>query len=406
VRSHVTSAGAELEVLGFGATGYAADVLKVAQAHLHNLLFRHHQPMGKRGPLHYLFFPIITHLQNPLRRTGDNASCPLVAGTPEVVKAAFTKEIDFFGQRGIEYVNTPVTFDEPNLLSERMFEAWRERLGVTRDECVHAHRQGLAALAAFDRDLQEKGRAVLGAVEAEHRLALLVLGRPYHSDPGLNHGIPEEFQALGYPILSVRSLPRDPEFLSRFFPEEIARGQDPLDIADVWPENYSANSAQKVWAAKLGARHPNIALLDFSSFKCGHDAPTYGLIDAIVAAAGAPYAALHDLDANKPGSSLKIRVKTYHHTLELRQEALEDAARRERELALSLAQKRLELLARRQAELEGRAVHGPALAAQTESLAASAAAQRPPERPGRGGAPAGIALHRRPAAQAEAKEVA
>ena len=36
-----------------------------------------------------------------------------------------------------------------------------------------------------------------------------MLGRPYHSDPGLNHGIPEEFQVLGYPILSMRSIPKD-----------------------------------------------------------------------------------------------------------------------------------------------------------------------------------------------------
>jgi predicted nucleotide-binding protein (sugar kinase/HSP70/actin superfamily) len=35
-----------------------------------------------------------------------------------------------------------------------------------------------------------------------------MLGRPYHNDPGLNHSVLEEFQALGYPILSMRSLPR------------------------------------------------------------------------------------------------------------------------------------------------------------------------------------------------------
>ena len=46
-----------------------------------------------------------------------------------------------------------------------------------------------------------------------------------------------------------------------------------MDIRDVWPENYSANSAQKVWAARFAARHPNLAMLDLSSFKCGHDAP-------------------------------------------------------------------------------------------------------------------------------------
>ena len=45
----------------------------------------------------------------------------------------------------------------------------------------------LKALEAFERDLQNKGRAILDTVESENRIALLVVGRPYHSDPGLNH---------------------------------------------------------------------------------------------------------------------------------------------------------------------------------------------------------------------------
>ena len=64
-----------------------------------------------------------------------------------------------------------------------------------------------------------------------------------------------------------------------------------------------------VWAAKFAARHPNLAVLDLSSFKCGHDAPTYGLIDAIIRGGRKPYMALHDLDANKPAGSLKIRPR-------------------------------------------------------------------------------------------------
>src|SRR5438105_12342070 len=127
-----------------------------------------------------------------------------------------------------------------------------------------------------------------------------------------------------------------------------------MDIGDVWPENYSANSAHKVWAVKFAARHPNVALLDLSSFKCGHDAPTYGLVESIVSSAGTPYAALHDIDANKPGGSLKIRVKTYNHSLKLRQEALEDGARKQESLRMSVEQKRLELLERKKTMLAER----------------------------------------------------
>lgn len=309
---------------------------KVAQAHIHNLLFH-------KGKLDFILFPCITHLPARLENVMDTTSCPIVAGAPEVMKAAFTKEVDFFASHGCKYLAPAVTFVEAAYMEKQLWECFGPLLGITRDEHGHAVRQGLKALEMFEADLEEKGRAILDQVEEDNQVALVMLGRPYHSDPGLNHAILDEFQALGYPILSVRSLPKDKAWLGRYFKS----GENPLDITDVWPENYSANSAQKVWAAKVASRHPHLAVLDLSSFKCGHDAPTYGLIDGIIGAAGTPYQALHDLDANKPGGSMKIRVKTFHHTLKLYQEELEDVAGKKRELKRRLEEKRLELLLQR-----------------------------------------------------------
>jgi predicted CoA-substrate-specific enzyme activase len=344
---------------------------KVVQAHIHELLFHKHQP-DRRAPLHYIFFPILTHLPSFVADTVDNTSCPIVAGTPDVVKAAFTKEMDFFAQREIEYLAPALTFAEPILLARRMFETWGARLGVTEDESDHACREGWNALAAFDHDVQEKGRAILETVEAEDRIAILVLGRPYHSDPGLNHGIPEEFQARGYPILSVRSVPKEREYLDRYYRDELERGviTSPLQLGHVWPENYSANSAQKVWGANFAAHHPNVAVLDLSSFKCGHDAPTYGMIDSVLQTAKTPAAALHDLDANKPGGSILIRVKTYAHSLRLQQERLEELGARKRELARAIDEKRLALLQLKESQLAGFGRRDAAVAEQIATLTA------------------------------------
>jgi predicted nucleotide-binding protein (sugar kinase/HSP70/actin superfamily) len=201
--------------------------------------------------------------------------------------------------------------------------------------------------------MERKGKEILDQVKAENRVALVMLGRPYHNDPGLNHSVLEEFQALGYPILSMRSIPKNREFLDPLFAEDLAKGviESPLDVTDVWPENYSTNSVQKVWAAKFASRHPNIACLDLSSFKCGHDAPTYGLIDSVIASAGKAYSALHDIDANKPSGSIKIRVKTYAHTLMLLREKLEDQAQKKVELDRAMVAKKLELMTMLQQKL-------------------------------------------------------
>jgi predicted CoA-substrate-specific enzyme activase len=342
---------------------------KVAQAHIHSLLFHEHAPEDKR-PLKYIFFPILTHVNNFVVDTMDNASCPIVAGAPDVMKAAFTKEVDFFATRGIEFLDPSLSFVEPTLMARRMFETFGPRLGITEDENDFACREAWNALKQFDKDVESKGRAILETVESEDRVAILMIGRPYHSDPGLNHGIPEEFQILGYPILSVRSIPKDREYLDRYYRDELQKGiiKSPLEVNHVWPENYSVNSAQKVWAASFAAHHPNVVVLDLSSFKCGHDAPTFGLIDAIIEKSKTPYAALHDIDANKPSGSIKIRVKTYAHALKLHEERLEDAGRRNRELLYALDQKRVELLLLRKAQLDARSQSDPAIEAQLSEL--------------------------------------
>jgi predicted nucleotide-binding protein (sugar kinase/HSP70/actin superfamily) len=264
--------------------------------------------------------------------------------------------VDFFAARGVEYVDAAVTLTEPNYFARQMFETWGERLGITEDENDWACRQGFAALRALDDDLQRRGLEILQQLEEESKVGVLLLGRPYHLDPGLNHGVLDEFQALGYPVLSIRSIPKDPQWLARFFKEDLERGfiTSPLDVSDVWPENYSANSVQKVWAAKFAARHPNVVVLDLSSFKCGHDAPTYGLIDNIITSSHTPYSALHDIDANKPAGSIKIRVKTYAHTLALHEERLQDLAAKRTELQRRVAEKRHQLMRERQQALSER----------------------------------------------------
>ncbi len=319
---------------------------KVAQAHIHNILFRKH---SEEKPITYIFFPILTHVESYIEHVVDTACCPIVSGTPEVIKAAFTKENDFFAERGITYFDPALTMNEPNLFKKQMFEAFAPLLDITEDESDFALQQGLKALDFVDRDLQTRGRELLDMAENEGQILLLMIGRPYHLDPGLNHSVLDEFQVLGYPVLSMRSIPKDLEYLNQFYKNDLEEGviESPLEVRDVWVENYSANSAQKVWAAKFASRHPNVAILDLSSFKCGHDAPTYGIIDKMVGTSGTAYSALHDIDANKPGGSIKIRVKTYRHTLSMREEALEDLMNKEKLLQKRLAEKRIELTQRK-----------------------------------------------------------
>ena len=342
---------------------------KVGQAHIHNLLFHHH---SDEKPLNYIFFPTLTHIPSFVKNAMDYTSCPIVSGAPNVLKAAFTKEVDFFAQRNIGYLDPACTLLEPHLLRRQLFECFRDLLNITEDESDFAVDQAFAALHRLDVEMESRGRSVLDQVEKDDRIAILLLGRPYHLDPGLNHSVLEEFQVLGYPVLSIRSVPKDESYLTKYFADDLKQGviKSPLEISDVWPENYSSNSAMKVWGAKFAARHPNVVVLDLSSFKCGHDAPTYGIIDSIISAAGTPYSALHDIDANKPGGSIKIRVKTYAHSLSLHKERLEDVRNEKNDLLFQIDQKRLGLLNLKRQHLAEQSKQDEALEKQIADITA------------------------------------
>lgn len=287
---------------------------KVGIPHVHNLLYVHH----KKKPLDIIFFPMIDSLTTDLYGTQGSRACPTVTTTPEAVKAAFTKEGDLFKEMGVQYFSTFVCLVEPQLFARQMYEQFKDILGLSEEENARAVEEGYKALDYYNNViLRGTAREVLNTLVAEQRLGIVLLGRPYHHDPGINHEILEEFQKQGYPVFAQDALPIDPDILEQLFGEEVQAGliKDPMDISDVWKNSYSENTSRKIWAAKYIARHPNLVALELSSFKCGHDAPIYTVVEEIVENSGTPYFCFKDIDENKPSGSIKIRVETITYFL-------------------------------------------------------------------------------------------
>ena len=260
---------------------------KIGIAHVHNLI----AIKGARKQFNVIFFPMIDVMTTPLvNLTGSNA-CPTVTATPETVKAAYTKETDVFADHGITYIDPIVNLADRKLFEHQMFVAWQPILGLTEEENGRAIAAGYQAQQDYEASIRKRAREVLDELEREDRIGIVMLGRPYHHDPGLNHEILEEFQKLGYPIFSQSTLPLDEDLLDRLFGEEVRAGaiNSPLEIQDVWKNSYSCSTNHKIWAAKFTARHPNLVALEISSFKCGHDAPIYGVIEGIIEKSGTPY---------------------------------------------------------------------------------------------------------------------
>jgi predicted CoA-substrate-specific enzyme activase len=323
---------------------------KIGIAHVYNLLAVKHS----KKPLHAIWFPMYDVLHTPLvNLTGSNA-CPTVTATPNAVKAAFTKESDLFAENGIAYLDPILNLQDGKICAEQMYRAWAPMLGLSREENDRAIEVGFQALADCENEIRRQARGTLDQLEREDRIGIVMLGRVYHHDPGLNHEIMEEFQKLGYPVFSQSTLPFDEDLLERLFGDEVRAGviTHPLDISDVWKNRYSTSTNHKVWAAKFTARHPNLVALEVSSFKCGHDAPIYGVIEGIIERSGTPYFSFKDLDENKPSGSIRIRVETIDYFLRRYRDDIAERKRKEMEIEKEIAKFERSLRAKEQDRYE------------------------------------------------------
>jgi predicted CoA-substrate-specific enzyme activase len=293
---------------------------KVVIAHIHNLIYKHH----RRSPLNYIFLPMFDVIESHLVNTLGTNACPTVIAAPQTARAAFTKETDIFAQHAITYLTPILNMVDRRLLARQLLETWGDALGLSAEENERAIELSFAAEHNWWAKIRSEARKVIDLLEREQRLGIVMLGRPYHHDPGLNHDIFEEFQKLRYPILSQSTLPLDEDLLDRLFGDEVRAGtiSHPLDITDVWKHPFSASSSHKIWAAKFVARHPNLIGVEISNFKCGHDAMVYQVIENIIECAGRPYFTFKDVDENKASGSIKIRVETIDYFLRRYREEL------------------------------------------------------------------------------------
>lgn len=282
---------------------------KLALAHVDDLL---------RGePLDWILMPILVSLPPETEGSVASSACPCAQATPAVIRAAFTREGDAFAARGVRYLTPVLHPAEPELLERELSRLWGPLLGVDGQENARAVAAGWRALDRATARLRAEALVEIRRLERERSVGIVALGRPYHDDPGLNHGIFRELHRRGYPILTAHALPRERDFLEGLLAADLAAGRirGTGDIGDIWRNSFCANSNEKIWAARIVARHPNLVALDVSSFRCGHDAPIYGAVESLLEETGTPYFTFHDIDENRPAGAIRLRVETIDYFL-------------------------------------------------------------------------------------------
>ena len=167
------------------------------------------------------------------------------------------------------------------------------------EEFDHVLEKALAAQRAFfDAVAQANGKVIDWLAEDAQRHAIVVAGRPYHTDPRLMRGIDTMLTKLGFAILCPTS-------------------------SDAWATRRPHDPNCPPWKpgkhlarlARFAAENPQVDLVCLQSFGCGYDALSLEDARDILEAAGKPFTALK-IDDLSDKAHLNIRLRTLAEGIE------------------------------------------------------------------------------------------
>ncbi len=248
-----------------------------------------------------LLMPAITHAKIAVRGTTDTASCPIVAACGHAALSALGRDGDLLERRGIRALTPELTLTDRGRLEAQLLGTFGPLLGIDEERNARALEAGLAAQRRFHADCQRLGERTLAQARGDGRAVAVILARPYHADPGVQHGISTELAARGVPVLSIASLP--------------IGDQAGLDLSDLLPEATNSGCAEKTWAARLIRDDPHLLAVDLSSFRCGQDASIMSTLSELLDDLDKPMLRMHDLDEDRPGASFRVRLETFAHSV-------------------------------------------------------------------------------------------
>ncbi len=232
-----------------------------------------------------IFYPCMTWNLDEGR--GDNCyNCPVVAYYPELLQANVSRlaEVDFM----MPYFE----LSDHKAFTKQAVRFFHERFPqLHKKDIAAAAETGYTALRAYYECVHAEGRkAIAYADENGLELAVLV-GRPYHVDPEINHGINRLISSYGMVIVTedaVWDLAESPE----------------VHVLNQWTYHSRMYSA-----ANYVVHKDNAQLIQLVSFGCGIDAITTDEIRAIVEGGGKIYTQLKIDEINNLGAA-KIRVRS------------------------------------------------------------------------------------------------
>ena len=260
---------------------------KLVHSHIHNL---------QEKKVDRIFMPFVVFEK---QRDGYNSyNCPIVTGYSEVVKGV---------QGDAVPIDSPaITFKDKKLLQEQCKEYLAD-LGISPSVISRSFEKALRAQSAYETEAMCLNERVFAKARETGALAILLAGRPYHTDPLIQHGVGDMLAGMGIYVLT----------------DDIVRGQqlagDDAHFVEQWAYPTRILDAAR-WCA---AQDYKVQFVEMTSFGCGPDAFLVDEVRSLLMRHGKSLTLLKLDDINNIGS-MKLRARSLLESLKLLPESREE----------------------------------------------------------------------------------
>lgn len=242
-----------------------------------------------------IFMPMMIKIPAENKSTSGVHVCAVIQGYPLVIKESDEPQSKY---------NIP--FDHPichwynnNLRNKQIIDFIKLTFGLPDTAIKQAIKEGDKAIIKFNNILKTEGEKVIKSLEDTDKFAVILAGRPYHTDELVNHNLSSHFTKLGIPVLTIDSIPKIHE----------------TDLTKVRADTVNPFHIRMYSAAIYGARHPKLEVVQIVSFGCGHDAIITDEMIRLMEELSNKQLLVLKLDEGEAKGPLNIRVKSFVETI-------------------------------------------------------------------------------------------
>ncbi len=243
-----------------------------------------------------IFYPCIVYERDKQPDAPNKFNCPMVVSYPEVISA----NMDTIHQNGVRFLSPFLPYDDKKRLKQRLCQELQS-MGIGKDEIEPAVDAAWEEDKRFKKAIRQKGEEILAFLRRKNLRGVVLAGRPYHLDPGINHGVADLLVSCGMAVLTEDSI-------AHLGPYDSSN----LRVVDQWAYHSRLYSA-----ADFVAGTPYLELVQLNSFGCGLDAITTDQVQETLHRHNKLYTMLKIDEVTNLGAA-KIRLRSLMAALEER----------------------------------------------------------------------------------------